>query len=226
MVGDNSRSKKENTGVDVVDKYSSWIISIARHVYINFYIDGADFEDYVQYGTLGLLEALNRFDPSIGSKFNSYAYMRVKGSILNNIYKFNEYTSTNKSKLDYVNERVDSLLNESEDCASKVDRLSNVIVELAVGFSLEELIQEGEENKFPCPYTKLYNTQFSKNLRNLVVDLPKKESDVVILHYFHQLSFIQIATLLDLSKGRIAQLHKSALKSLSERIVNNEELLC
>ncbi len=219
-------SKSTCEVADIVEQYSPWVISVARHVYIHFNVDGAEFQDYVQYGTLGMLEALSRFDLELGSGFSSFAYMRVKGAILNNIHRFNEYSAHNRYRKKVLLERTQSIEPPTTGDNDNYETLAEIIVELAIGFSLEDIVNENEESKYPNPYEALTENQLSQLVKDLLEQLPMMEAKVLRLHYFHQLAFTDIADIYQLSRGRITQLHKKGLASLADSIKEQPALIC
>jgi RNA polymerase sigma factor for flagellar operon FliA len=181
---------------------------------------GADVvADLEQCAYGGLLEAIDRYDPAQGSSFLSFATARIAGSILDGLGRLDEQSAQYRFRRRAERERLASLVADSgkRDQGSAIDQLTDVIAELALG-----LILAAEENSASASYKGSTDSGFDTLawrqtkilLHQRVETLPDLERTVVRQHYQNDLLFSQIATMLGLSRGRVSQLHKSALRKL------------
>ncbi len=93
MYGQSKNDDNQNKNDDITDivvLYSTWVRRIAKNFYVRYYAPGVELGDFIQYASIGLIESAKRFNRSEPVRFTSFAYLRVKGTILNNIYKFSD----------------------------------------------------------------------------------------------------------------------------------------
>lgn len=180
---------------------------------------GANFDDYLQYARVGLIEAVDRFDSERGVAFESYSSHRIRGAILNGVAQQSEVAAQRDFWRNRMSERVDSMTAQSGGnprSASFAD-----LIEITVGIALGLVLDAGEggpidETPGGNPYAAAELEQFSRRVRAVVENLPERERAVVKGHYFDQLEFQEIAQRFSITKGRVSQLHARALARLRE----------
>lgn len=180
-----------------------------------------EFGDYLQFGMVGLLEAIDRFDPAVGVKFETFAAHRIQGAILNGVQHLSEVQRQASVRRQVLKERTSTLSEggESAGKASALDRLAELAIGLALGFALEESVLYVGEDEPALPdnaYQRTEMRQLGTQLRECVQALPDPQRQIIQRHYFQQVTFEEIAGSLGLSKGRISQLHHQALRRLLE----------
>jgi RNA polymerase sigma factor for flagellar operon FliA len=190
---------------------------LAAKLYARRTVAQVDFDDYLQYAHVGLIESVERFDPARGVKFPTFAATRITGAILNGLESESELHEQLAARRRVVAQRTASLVEAPGDASPDLfARLAEVAVGLAVGFMLEGsgMYQAGE-SEAPCDsYSGIAIRQLSKRLHDAVAALPERQRSVVVLHYFQQRPFEAIALEMGLSRGRVSQLHKEALARL------------
>lgn len=212
----------------LIERYLPLCRSIAAAVYAKRGGLELEFLDYLQFGTLGLIEAVERFDPAQGAAFATFATPRIRGSILNNLEALSEqYTQIGLHRR-LGEDRLESLTDEEPLAASPGRRrkrdLLGYLTELTVGFALAELLEgsgmllglEDEQSYRHEFYAGEAQRQLQQALATLVQALPEQERRVIQYHYYQGLEFVEIADLLGLSKGRISQIHRQALQLVRE----------
>ena len=174
--------------------------------------------DYEQFAYEGLLQAIDRFDPMRGVPFSAFARGRIAGNIADGVARMTEIDAQISNRHRVEQERLRSLA-EREDGPSgdALAALSDLAVGLALGLMLELRLANGADSA-PSAYESLEWRDLQARLAAALARLPAQEAMVVRQHYENGLSFAQIAGLLDLSRGRISQLHRSALDRLRKRI--------
>ena len=182
-----------------------------------------EFGDYLQFATLGLIEAVDRYDPELGVAFSSFAGVRLRGAILNSLEGLSEHYQQLGLMKRLRNERLESL-RRVESRGRKHDNFA-ALADIAVGLALSHLLEgssmllpEGPDDR---GYThEFYDTTQERQLREslalLVQALPEQERRVVRYHYYQNLGFTEVAGLLGLSRGRVSQIHRQALQLLKE----------
>lgn len=178
--------------------------------------------DFEHFAFEGLLQAIDRFDPMKGVPFGSYARRRIVGSIADGMAKMTEIDAQLSQRHRIEQERLRSIA-RAEAIADEdaLSTLADLAVGLALGMMLEGTsLLEGASGVDPRPsaYESLEWRELQARLGREVTKLPEKEAIIIRQHYENGLSFVQIAELLELSRGRISQLHRSALETLRRRI--------
>lgn len=190
-----------------------------------------EFDEYLQLARLGLIEAIDRFDPARGYKFETYAASRINGAILNGMEAYSEVHEQVAARKRVVGARLELLKDGGGTSAQPADvfaYLAELAVGLAIGFALDNPAMYQDPDMavhFPDnTYSGVELKQLRARISALVEGLPGKHRQVIGYHYLQQLAFEEIADMLQLSRGRIAQLHKEALLKLREALLTRQEL--
>lgn len=178
-----------------------------------------EFADYLQLATLGLIESVDRYDATLGVQFDSYATLRIRGSVLNALTGLSEQYQQIDLRKRLRQERLESLRQQRNGPADLYGRLADVAVGLALAQLLEGsgMLQRDDETERSFQH-HFYDSARERQLReavdSAVQTLPDQERRVVRYHYYQKLGFTEIAELLGLSKGRVSQIHRQALQLL------------
>ena len=182
----------------------------------------ADKHDFDHFAYEGLLQALDRYDPLRGVPFDAYARPRIAGSIADGVASMSEIDRQLRHRSRLEQERLRSIRADAGNQGDHpVAALADLVGSLALGLILEgtSLIEpENGADRRPTAYESLELRELSALVAREVRRLPERESEVIRHHYETGLSFAQAAALLGLSRGRVSQLHHSALKRLRARI--------
>lgn len=184
------------------------------------------FNEFQQLAVLGLIEAVDGYDPSFQVPFRAYAQHRIKGAMIDGLANFSELHSQIGLQQRLRIERMQSLVESDPLQLPREERPKEVfanLAELGVGLALAwmlehtGMIKAHEDEWGACPY------EFGQEMASLQADIKSclsrlndKERRVIYLHYFQELPYQHIANILSLSKGRVAQLHRSALANLRQ----------
>ena len=207
-----SRNGSQEIKNTLVELYTPYVKSLATRIFLNKKYLDIEFVDYMQFGYIGLLEAIDRYDPTIGVKFTTFSNKRIKGAIFIGISKQTERCAQAVYKKQLRHERIQSSYNESSN--DLFQDIINVTISLALGYLLEYSVitPENYGKKYQKPLDNSEFGQFKSKLYDIVDNLPDSENAVVTYHYYHQICFEEIGEILQLSKGRVSQLHKTALE--------------
>jgi RNA polymerase sigma factor FliA len=203
----------------IIHAYSSLARIIAAKLYANRQVQEIEFNDYLHYAFVGLMEAVDRFDPLREVSFQTYAGMRITGAVLSGIEKGCERQQQIALSSRLKKERMQVLQNNADEESaglSLFEKLADIAIGLAVGYMLEDSnMYQGEEQKMvKGAYEKLEFVQRCDVIRRLVELLPDQQKTVVKHHYFYAYSAEKTGDIIGLSKGRVAQIHKRALGEL------------
>lgn len=204
---------------------------VAASYYAKRFHDEIEFGDYLQLASLGLIESLDRFDPTVGVLFKTFAARRMHGSILDGIEQFTEKQQQIAARQRLESQRRASiktaLSSEGDTAPSKTrtpEQMLQFVAEAGLAFALAWILDgtgmvQGGEASETLPF---YRSVELKQLRQRIVDvvdaLPPQEKRVIRSHYFQEIPFEEIAQSMRLTKGRISQIHKQGLNHLSEAL--------
>ena len=201
------------------NRYVPLARAIAAHHFRRRVIKRAERDDFINLAFEGLLQALDRFDPLRGVPFDAYARRRIAGSISDGTADMSEVDAQLRHRRRVEQERLRSL--RSSNQVDAVAALADLVSGLALGLMLEgtSLVEaaNGADTR-PSAYESLEMRELLALIAREVDRLPEREAQVIRSHYVTGMSFVQIATLLGLSKGRVSQLHHAALARLRRQL--------
>lgn len=197
---------------------------VAASYYAKRFHDEIEFGDYLQLASVGLLEALDRFDPQRGVQFRTFAARRMHGSILNGLERLTEKQQQIAARQRLRSERmhdVKAMAGQGGNAPGGPDQLLRFVSETGIGLALCWLLEGtamveppsggGADQPF---YRGVALIQLRERLLHAVDALPAQQRAVIRHHYLQELPFDEIAAMLGLTKGRISQIHKQALLHL------------
>lgn len=162
-------------------------------------LDVLENQDYFQFGIEGLSEAIDRFDPSIGTKFETYAIQRIRGKIIDEIRKLQIKPRTTKpGKNDIVYSNIS--LHQSFDDEG--------------GCMLYETLASDSET----PDQAYGKSEAKEVLLRMIEELDERDKLILSLYYYEELNYKEIAHVLNLTVSRISQVHSKILKQLKHKI--------
>lgn len=191
-----------------------------------------EFADVYQSACIGLIQAIDRYDPSQAVQFTTYATYRVQGAVLNDIKTYSELQQQIAARGRNRCERLESQRPDHVTPASSretiVEALAAVSMGLAIGFMLEDSSVYAETDEAAMAPDSGYETlawkQAQASLQQQVDALPESERKVLAYHYFQGLTFANVAALLGVSRSRVSQIHKQGLMQLRRQFLELETL--
>jgi len=192
--------------------------------------------DLIQSGMIGLLEASNNFDHSKGASFETFAGIRIRGAMLDEIrrgdwtprsvHKNSRMVSEAIKQLEAnlgrdvtdieVAEKLDISLNDYHHILSEVSSGKIIGIEdLGVG---EDSLSTMEDVNNNDPYENIEKIVFKKSLSECISTLPEREALVLSLYYDEELNLREIGQVLDVSESRVSQIHSQAMHRLKARM--------
>lgn len=182
---------------------------------------GFELGDFEQLAAEGLLQAIDRFDPTRGAPFAAYASLRIRGCIRNEFAKASEASAHFSYRKRVERDRLRSLRATAEANDDPLALIAGIAVKIAIGTLLEEpagLDPDRLASGEPSAYETVAWRQLLDELERRLTRLPKNEAIVLEQHYRHGVAFKQIAQLLGLSQGRVSQLHSQGLERLRRQL--------
>lgn len=213
----------ESVRAKIIERYFPLAKKHASIIYARRMIDDIDFDDYLHFAVLGLIESIDRFDLARDASFETFSSKRIRGAIFNGIEKYTELREQIGHRARIRRERLRSI---TQDAVSQPDdhqlfgNMADIVVNLALGYFLEDsdMSLSGGVHSGDHMLEAIGLDQIRQQVTAIVGMLPGRERMVIQYHYYHQMAFSEIADLLDLTKGRISQLHKRALEQIREAL--------
>ena len=209
-------------------KHAVFARNIARRHYRERSFGDIELADLYQLAYAGLLEALDHFDPERGAPFRVYAAHRISGSVRDGIVQMSEMREQLSWHCRTRRERIQSLAELSQDSMSTSEAmasLAEIAVGLALGFMLEGtgLFSDGDDKRSAdgvssSAYDSVVWREVVARLVSELENLPDREQAILRQHYFAGANFDQLASLMNITKARISQLHRAALLLLQKRM--------
>ncbi len=192
-------------------------LPFARMLAAKLYRDRAsrefEFDDYLQFATVGLIESVDRYDPAGEASFKSYASHRIKGEMIDGVRGLSEKQEQIGHYARLQAERNASLSGGAKD-GNAFEKLAAIAVALALGHILDSAGQEEVAIQPDNHYQGVELRQLRDYLLALVEKLPERERLLIKYNYFNHVPFESVAQQWGVTRGRIAQLHRSALERL------------
>ena len=219
----------------LVEQHSNLVRRIAFHL-ITRLPPSVQVDDLIQAGMIGLLEASRNYAPGHGASFETFAGIRIRGAMLDEIRKSDWTPRSLHRKLRQIAEAI----REIETAESRDARDSEVAEKLGLSldayhqvlqdasghriFSLEDLVSgsdsvsEGLNGRMDGPLEDLEHAQFRALLARAIAGLPEREKLVMALYYDEELNLRQIGEVLNVSESRVCQIHGQAVVRLRARL--------
>ena len=202
----------------LIEMYCTFARAMAARLYSLRSNDDVEFHDYFQFAQIGLMEAIDRYEPFKETKFTTFAYARIKGAVLSGLEKMTERYQQSVVFRRLEKERLQSLkdgvsIPEKENVETLFQYLADIGITLALGILLEEDGSEDLQHGWGPDdnYQRFEVKQFAIRLRYYLSQLTDREQKVIQGIYLQQMSFDEVATMLGITKGRVSQLHSQAL---------------
>jgi len=203
----------------LAEVHQGYARSIAARLYARRPTNDVEFDDYAQFAMVGLLEAIDRYEPERGALFTTFAMPRIRGAILNGIERLTERHQQNAFRRRALADRLATLLPEGRAVGRTrgiLEELEEIGVGVALGLLLEGsgMLLRPEEGLPDDAYAQVELRGARDRLWALTRRLTERERQVVEMHYGQARRFEEIARSLELTKGRISQLHQQAVERL------------
>lgn len=197
-----------------------------------------EYEDLVSYGVFGLIDAIDKFDVGKDVKFETYASLRIRGAILDQIRRMDWIPRTVRQKQKKIDEAIKSVEMKTgkaaldEDIARELgvseDEYMNWQAQLKITnvVSLNEFVEQGSEpvmdartnSHFAQPEDVVSQNELKEVLEETLEILTEKEKKVILLYYYEELTLKEISRVLEVSESRVSQLHTKALLKMKKKM--------
>jgi RNA polymerase sigma factor for flagellar operon FliA len=192
------------------------------------------YEDLISAGTMGLVKAARDFDPSRDAEFKTYAYIRVRGAIIDELRSWT-FTPTNVAKnIEQVNTVIRQFIDQTgsppsdEEIAARLDVSIEKLYQIFERarsqhfLSIHSLTDTGPaladsltDSSTEDPSHGLEKAELIDQLAVAIQALPQSQRHMIVLYYQREMTMKEVAAVLDVTESRVSQLHSSALVRLS-----------
>ena len=159
-----------------------------------------DDRDYFQFGVEGLSEAIDRFDPTYGTKFETYAIQRIRGKIIDELRKLQikprPVTTNKQERVMYSNVSLNHSVDDED------------------GYMLYEVLPDDTE----IPDETAEKNEAKDFLINAIKELDERDRLIITLYYYENLNYKEIAKVLNITVSRVSQVHSRIMDMLKLKL--------
>ena len=217
----------EESDEEFVEEYRPLVASIARKIRTRFELR-TDLDDLMGYGFAGLLEAKRRYDPTRGVQFNTFAYYRIRGAVIDGVRESGSLSRRAYQQLkaaeaalvvgESVGEARAADPGARADQERTVQTLRDTLTKLSASWTLAAIGQSEEEQRGESPEAALLSREMKERVRAVIPELPERERKLIEGFYFQGRRFDHVADDLGISKSWASRLHHKALSRLREAL--------
>jgi RNA polymerase sigma factor for flagellar operon FliA len=203
-------------------------------------------DDLISHAIIGLIDAIDRYDPEVGTPFEGFAMPRIRGAILDALRQLDWVPRTVRVKEQQLRRafgRLEGLLGRpprdeevAEELGVSLDELERLITEVARGsvLSLDDLVTGMGETTLgevvpshdtDDPYRRQERDEAKRRLAAAIEALPEREKLVVSLYYYHELTLKEIGLVLKVTEQRVSQIHTKSMLRLSHKLIRHTDLM-
>ncbi len=201
-------------------------------------------DDMTSAAMEGLIDAANKYDPSKGAKFKTFAEYRIRGAIFDEMRKLDWFSRSLREKHSQLSqtmlrlerklgrspdeeemaEAMDMSIEQYHETLTKVSHLGCVSLNETLDHSEEgrSFLDNLEQTGGPTPLDLIESQEMTALMADVLEELSKKEKLVIALYYYEELTQKEIAEVIGVTEGRVSQLHSQALIKLRVKLINNE----
>lgn len=213
---------------------------------LGMYLGGnLEFEDLVSYGIFGLIDAIDKFNLEKEVKFETYASLRIRGAILDQVRKMDWIPRTVRQR----QRKIDEAIKNIEQTKGHIATDDEIAAELNISneefadwqnqmkvtnvVSLNEFVDQGPEpvmdarnnSHFIEPEKSIEKEGLKEALKQSLDALTEKEKQVILLYYYEEMTLKEISLILEVTESRVSQLHTKALGKMKEHMGDFMDLL-
>lgn len=219
----------------LLEKHATLVKRIAHHLIAR--LPGSVLvDDLIQAGMIGLLEAAKNFDGSKGASFETYAGIRIRGAMLDDIRKGDWTPRSVHRNTRMISDKISELeaklgrdvkdVEVAEALEVSVEQYHTMLNEANAGKIIgmddlgvsEDVISIKDQSESDDTYEGIEGQHFKQSLANAIKTLPEREALILSLYYDDELNLREIGDILSVSESRVSQIHSQAMVRLRSRL--------
>lgn len=191
-----------------------------------------DSDDLFSMGFLGLMDAAEKFDPTRGVKFDTYAEFRIRGAILDELRKQDWVPRSARDRMDAVQAATEAVetrtgkrpnsIEVSQEMGMPLTKFHEMMRDLGnqTLVNLEDMPEgfEREDSSLPDPFREVVRKEAKAVVGRMLQELPEQDRMVLNFYYYRGLNLKEIATIIGVTESRISQIHTRAVMTLKNQI--------
>lgn len=217
---------QESSRQEIIKSFMPTIHYWARHYHYQYH-QVLELEDLVMVGVIGLIDAMNKFNKEKKNQFKTYAEFRIKGEIIDELRKQDWMTRSERNKQKKYKKAKNNLTEELGREPTSTE-MSNVLPfkgkeitrleQYESGDTIKPYVEGETVSSDPLSMSEFESYSLKKTLAVVMDELPRTMRLIVTLKYFEDLNFQEISSIVNLSEGRICQLHAEAIGMLKTNL--------
>jgi RNA polymerase sigma factor for flagellar operon FliA len=235
-----SPREKLGTREEIIVEYSPLIKYIAQKIAARL-PSNIELDDLISSGVIGLMDAIDKYDPSRDNKFKTYAEFRIRGAILDELRAQDWVPRSVREKAKMLERAYSKIEQEKRHVATDEEvcaelgitqeefyELLNQVRSVSL-LSYEDLnnlskgdkrsiFGTGENSKTATPYSEVNVAHVKRMVATAINELPEKQRLVLSLYYYEDLNLKEIGKVLDVTESRVSQLHTQAILKLKVKL--------
>ncbi|MCG8317538.1 MAG: RNA polymerase sigma factor FliA [Pseudomonadales bacterium] len=221
---------------DLIEQHADLVKRIAHHMMGRMPASVA-VDDLIQAGMIGLIDASKKFDHSKGASFETYAGIRIRGAMIDELRKGEWAPRSVHRNARAIQEAIQAVENRTGRDASDRDVADELGIDISEYhamlqdsmatklFSIDEMVSPDEQIEKGAldldhenPYEGMQKDALRQQLAHAITELPEREQLVLSLYYDEELNLKEIGEVLGVSESRVSQLHSQAAQRLRSRL--------
>ncbi|OGH63327.1 MAG: RNA polymerase sigma factor WhiG [Candidatus Lindowbacteria bacterium RIFCSPLOWO2_12_FULL_62_27] len=242
---------KKTSDLDARNKLILYFAPVVKFVAGRMMVNmppNVEYEDLVSYGTLGLIDAIDKFDITKGIKFKTYANLRIQGAILDELRASDWIPRSIRKKARDVERAIQALEAKlgrpatDEEIAKALDMSFEEYAELLsqisgtamlslndvwyIGKDDDEITvgDQVEDTESTTPDLQIERDEAKSLLKEMILKLPEREKQVIYLYYYEELTLKEIGEVLNVTESRVSQIHTQCILRLRSKLAKEREL--
>lgn len=227
----------------LIEEYAPMIRIIAQKIAVRL-PPNIELDDLISSGVLGLIDAIEKYDPRRDNKFKTYAEFRIRGAILDELRSQDWVPRSVREKAKLLEKTYSKLeadfgreaseeeickelsisIEEYHELLNEVRAVSILSYEDLNSFSKgdkKSLVEVSEEDANANPFAEVDVASLKKMVTDSIKELPEKQKLVLSLYYYEDLNLKEIGKILDVTESRVSQLHTQAILRLRSKLKGN-----
>lgn len=216
----------------LIEHYAPLVKRIAGMIYPSF-SGNVEYNDLISYGVFGLIDAVDKYDLSKDIKFETYASLRIRGDIVDNIRRLDWIPHSARIKAKELQNAINTLemkllrIPTNAEIAQHMnltvkeveDRLADTAA-YNVDSLDEMLVNKGDDlrSKEISPEESYEMQEIKELLAKAIDDLPERERLIIALYYYEELTIKEIGQVLNVSESRVSQIHSKIILRLKNKL--------
>ena len=234
-----SKTKRADLREKLILEYAQLVKLVAGRLsmYLGYNVE---YDDLVGYGIFGLIDAIDKFDFGKNVKFETYASLRIRGAILDQIRKMDWIPRSLRQK----QKKIDAAMSEIEREKGRPATDDEIAVKLEIStdelnswqgqsmvtnlVSLDEFSEAGggsdikmdttSNSYFEQPESAVEKEELKKTIAGALDSLTEKERNVILLYYYEEMTLKEISLAMEVTESRVSQLHTKALQKMKLKL--------